>query len=172
MKSSACEKPPPSTVVTPSLSAKRSELQKRVNSDQLCCRVSEHEPSILTRIDGKVLEKCGGKRWQRLQGPKTRKAASAHKTVATVRHRLLPRQHGKEGVDGSSPSEGSWKRPASTGLLLSHFLALLPVRPGMEQVLEQPDSGRADFVLWLGNGGGGRAEVRRAGDGGTPVAGS
>src|SRR6266542_2737501 len=103
MKSSACEKPPPSTVVTPSLSAKRSELQKRVNSDQLCCRVSEHEPSILTRIDGKVLEKCGGKGFR---APRREKPHQHTKTVATVRHRLLPGQHDKEGVDGSSPSEG------------------------------------------------------------------
>src|SRR6266498_2891217 len=34
---------------------------------------------------------------------------SSDKTVATSCHRLLGRQHGKEGVDGSSPSEGSAK---------------------------------------------------------------
>jgi hypothetical protein len=32
-------------------------------------------------------------------------------TVATGCHRLLWSQHGKEGVDGSSPSEGSAKSP-------------------------------------------------------------
>jgi hypothetical protein len=32
------------------------------------------------------------------------------KTVAVGCHRLPPRLHGKEGVDGSSPSEGSAKR--------------------------------------------------------------
>jgi hypothetical protein len=36
---------------------------------------------------------------------------SSDETVATSWHRLLRRQHGKEGVSGSSPEEGSAKSP-------------------------------------------------------------
>jgi hypothetical protein len=40
--------------------------------------------------------KMGWQTWQTLQG-RARKAAPTHETVATVRHRLPPGQHGKEG---------------------------------------------------------------------------
>src|SRR6266516_2387462 len=49
-----------------------------------------------------------GKRWQ-MPGPgKPQKQA---KSVAIGCHRLRSTFHGKEGVDGSSPSEGSAKAP-------------------------------------------------------------
>src|SRR5205823_5061283 len=47
---------------------------------------------------------------------RTREPQKQAKSVATGCHRLPPNFHGKEGVDGSSPSEGFEKRPAK-----SHF---------------------------------------------------
>jgi hypothetical protein len=55
--------------------------------------------------------------------------------------------HGKEGVDGSSPSEGSHESPANAALSLSPFTALRPACSGMEQVLEQPDEKGREFVV-------------------------
>src|SRR5436309_9924026 len=49
-----------------------------------------------------------GNRWQVGRPRKRRKQA---KSVATGCHRLRATFHGKEGVDGSSPSEGSAKAP-------------------------------------------------------------
>jgi hypothetical protein len=49
-----------------------------------------------------------GKRWQMGQALKRLKQA---KTVAVGCHRLPEKFHGKDGVDGSSPSEGSAKAP-------------------------------------------------------------
>jgi hypothetical protein len=57
-----------------------------------------------------------GKRWQ--MGP-PRKRLKQAKTVAVGCHRLPEKFHGKEGVDGSSPSEGFAKCPAYT-----HFVCL------------------------------------------------
>src|SRR5437870_10753298 len=50
----------------------------------------------------------GGNRRQR-QG--ARNPLNYLRTVATGCHRLLPSQHGKEGVSGSSPEEGSAEAP-------------------------------------------------------------
>jgi hypothetical protein len=50
----------------------------------------------------------GGNQWQTRHGRKGWKQA---KSVATGCHRLPENIHGKEGVDGSSPSEGSAKAP-------------------------------------------------------------
>src|SRR5436190_15850150 len=47
----------------------------------------------------------------------TRKPQKQAKSVATGCHRLPEKFHGKEGVDGSSPSEGS-KRPANQAVSL------------------------------------------------------
>jgi hypothetical protein len=58
----------------------------------------------------------GGNHWQNAQGRKPQKQA---KTVATGCHRLPEKFHGKEGVDGSSPSEGLRKF-----LLISSFRRL------------------------------------------------
>jgi hypothetical protein len=61
--------------------------------------------------DGTGMEQRGRNRWQTSDlgiGPKRLDLAT---TVATGCHRLPERQHGKEGVDGSSPSEGSAKAP-------------------------------------------------------------
>jgi hypothetical protein len=50
----------------------------------------------------------GGNQRQNAQG---RKAQKQGETVATGCYRLRETFHGKEGVDGSSPSEGSAKTP-------------------------------------------------------------
>jgi hypothetical protein len=50
----------------------------------------------------------GGNQSQ-VEGPKN--ASNARKSVAVGCDRLPPGPHGKEGVDGSSPSEGSAKAP-------------------------------------------------------------
>ena len=51
----------------------------------------------------------GGNRWQMWNAPET--WLRQPKTVAVGRDRLPEALHGKEGVDGSSPSEGSAKAP-------------------------------------------------------------
>jgi hypothetical protein len=60
---------------------------------------------------------------------------SRQKTVATGCHRLLERQHGKEGVDGSSPSEGSAKAP-NAGLSAQDHLLVVQPAVGMEAFVE------------------------------------
>jgi hypothetical protein len=42
------------------------------------------------------------------------------KTFASGCHHLRPGQHGKEGGDGSSPSEGSAKAPHSGAFAITH----------------------------------------------------
>jgi hypothetical protein len=61
----------------------------------------------------------GSNRWQMGGRPERLKQA---KTVAVGCDRLPEPFHGKEGVDGSSPSEGSCKSPHTRGF---HFLDLL-----------------------------------------------
>src|SRR5205085_9516509 len=62
---------------------------------------------ILGRMDGTVMEQRGRNGWQTFGSPKRGKWLDLARTVATGCHRLRFRSHGKEGVDGSSPSEGS-----------------------------------------------------------------
>jgi hypothetical protein len=56
----------------------------------------------------------GGNQWQI---GVTRKPQKQAKSVATSCHRLPETFHGKEGVDGSSPSEG-FKSPANSDFML------------------------------------------------------
>jgi hypothetical protein len=58
----------------------------------------------------------GGNQWQVARLSKPQKQA---KTVAVGCARLPFEAHGKEGVDGSSPSEGFAVQPASSAFLLS-----------------------------------------------------
>ena len=51
----------------------------------------------------------------------SRKPQKQAKTVATGCHPLPENFHGKEGVDGSSPSEGSAKRPHASGFAIRLF---------------------------------------------------
>jgi hypothetical protein len=60
----------------------------------------------------------GGKRWQM---ERLRKRLKQAKTVAVGCGRLPETFHGKEGVDGSSPSEG-FKIPANGDFLSSRLV--------------------------------------------------
>ena len=60
-----------------------------------------------------------GNQWQMPRRPKPRKQA---KSVATGCHCLPATFHGKEGVDGSSPSEGFTKTPQSAAFHLKLHL--------------------------------------------------
>ena len=70
--------------------------------------------------DGTVMEQRGRNRWQTFGSPKGRKWLDLARTVATGCHQLPFESHGKEGVDGSSPSEGFAKF-----LLISFFRRLM-----------------------------------------------
>jgi hypothetical protein len=61
-------------------------------------------------------------------GQQAQNALNQRETVATGCHRLPFGSHGKEGVSGSSPEEGSAKTP-HTGLFLSPGLARSPAWP-------------------------------------------
>jgi hypothetical protein len=52
------------------------------------------------------MEQSGRNRWQPLANPQASQTAYSTETVSTGCHPLPPHLHGKEGVDGSSPSEG------------------------------------------------------------------
>src|SRR5690242_12920630 len=71
----------------------------------------------LWSLYGAPVVATGGNPWQTSQAEKWPKQA---KTVAVGCHRLRFGAHGKEGVDGSSPSEGFTERPAKRPLELSH----------------------------------------------------
>jgi hypothetical protein len=58
------------------------------------------------------------------------------RTVADGRHQLRPHLHGKEGVDGSSPSEGFCKVPARRPISHSERLADIADGVGMEPIME------------------------------------
>jgi hypothetical protein len=57
------------------------------------------------------MEPSGRNQWQPLAKAPVRKAAQTSQFAAVGNPRQRPRPHGKEGVDGSSPSEGSAKAP-------------------------------------------------------------
>src|SRR5438034_11004755 len=53
-------------------------------------------------------------------------------------HRLRATFHGKEGVDGSSPSEGSAKAPQSLSFLFRIYLRIVQLAVSMEHFMETP----------------------------------
>jgi hypothetical protein len=67
------------------------------------------------------MEHCGGKQALAVATHETRKWPEQAKFVAVGCHWLPRVQNGKEGVDGSSPSEGS-KIPGNRGFLLSELV--------------------------------------------------
>src|SRR6266487_4306609 len=77
--------------------------------------------------------------------------------VATGCHRLPEKFHGKEGVDGSSPSEGSAKAPEIRCFLFPRDLHDLQCAAGMEPFMER--SGRKGALSRA------RLEFRRTTDG-------
>ena len=76
----------------------------------------------VVRTDAQTWSTYGAERSQPAatasKGGRPDKRLKQAKTVATGCDQLPTRRHGKEGVDGSSPSEGS-KRPANRHFLLS-----------------------------------------------------
>jgi AAA domain, putative AbiEii toxin, Type IV TA system len=75
------------------------------------------------------MEQSGRNRWQPVANGPSRKRLKSARTAAVDRHRLLIAAHGKEGVDGSSPSEGL-QNPRSGGVFRSEGLALDPACRG------------------------------------------
>src|SRR5438874_2679529 len=67
------------------------------------------------------MEPRGCNRWQSAANRLSAKRRKHAKTVAVGCDRLPETFHGKEGVDGSSPSEGS-KTPAKRRFLLSDLI--------------------------------------------------
>ena len=59
-----------------------------------------------TTADGALMEQSGRNWWQPVAMEKPKKGLKEAKTVAMGCDRLPFGAHGKEGVDGSSPSEG------------------------------------------------------------------
>src|SRR5438094_1811110 len=72
---------------------------------------------MLAPWDGAFMEPRGCNWWQSTANRTGAEAPKTSKTVA-IRCDRLPREvHGKEGVDGSSPSEGSTKAPHNGGFV-------------------------------------------------------
>jgi hypothetical protein len=57
------------------------------------------------------MEQSGRNQWQLVANGNAQRRLKQAETVATDRDQLPIGAHGKEGVDGSSPSEGSAKAP-------------------------------------------------------------
>jgi hypothetical protein len=86
-------------------------------------RSQSHFPiSDLVTEDGALVEPSGRKRGEPFAKHTPAKRLSYLRSVADGCHQLRPPLHGKKGVDGSSPSEGSAKTPQSA-LLRSAPLA-------------------------------------------------
>ena len=75
----------------------------------------------------------GGNQWQIAEPEKRQKQA---KTVAVGCDQLQFRAHGKEGVDGSSPSEDFCKVAAGRRFVAQNDLQLQPHAVGMEPFME------------------------------------
>src|SRR5438034_3521881 len=74
-------------------------------------------------------------------------AESGYPSGLALLAQLVEHLHGKEGVDGSSPSEGSNESPAKARFSTLQFAALRPACSGMEQFLEQPGKCGVHFVV-------------------------
>jgi hypothetical protein len=74
------------------------------------------------------MEQTGRNQWQPMANANATKTASTSQTVATGCDQLPIGAHGKEGVDGSSPSEGFHRSPAKAGFLSSNELTHLTAR--------------------------------------------
>src|SRR5712671_2699706 len=86
----------------------------------------------------------GGNRWQMEHPEKPLKQADPQ-PVATHGNRFGA--HGKEGVDGSSPSEGLCKSPAHGDFPFRTTCTSSHVRVGMELFMELSRSRRARIVV-------------------------
>jgi hypothetical protein len=87
------------------------------------------------------MEESGRNRWQPVANRAAVRTAQTTKTVAVGCDQLPPKLHGKEGVDGSSPSEGSAKEP-HIGTVLLRSTCSRPKAVGMEPFMELSDQRR------------------------------
>ncbi len=78
--------------------------------------VQKQRPGARTTMHGAFMEPSGRNRWQPVANGKPRKWLNQAKTVAVGCDGLPIGAHGKEGVDGSSPSEGFAKVAANRRL--------------------------------------------------------
>src|SRR5438105_2234822 len=86
----------------------------------------------------------GGNRWQMRRARKRLKQAE---TVAVGCDQLPRGPDGKEGVDGSSPLEGSRRSPGNPGFFRRRGFANRAICGGCGAVVEQSDEKRLDFVV-------------------------
>jgi hypothetical protein len=82
------------------------------------------------------MEPSGRKRWQTIEALTPRNRLRTARLFANSCHRSLPTPHGKEGVDGSSPSEGTSTTPMQT----STWCSLVGV-PQAEKFRRQIEAG-------------------------------
>ena len=82
------------------------------------------------------MEPSGCNRWQPVANGTVQKRLRQAKTVAVGCTQLPESFHGKEGVDGSSPSEGSAKRDSRSTGLVSTVDLTEPLRGTLVQALE------------------------------------
>jgi len=102
-------------------------------------RESDRPRSSRTRPNGArhgaFVEPRGRNGWRRLPLLPTPNRCVQAQSFATACHRLRPRAHGKEGVDGSSPSEGLQNR-RSPGFSVQNDLLFVVRAVGMEPLME------------------------------------
>ena len=84
------------------------------------------------------MEPRGCNRWQPIANPPRSETAETRATVAVGCDQLRKGAHGKEGVSGSSPEEGSAKAPHKRGFLCA-LIAFVPGRSFVEPFLELSD---------------------------------
>src|SRR5437763_15429806 len=109
----------------------RPSRDQRLQDRPRRARLSSHRQQTMEPLWSPVVA-MGGNHRQDAKGRKPQKQA---KTIATGCHRLPEKFHGKEGVSGSSPEEGSQESPANARFFLSLCTALRPACSGMEHVL-------------------------------------
>jgi len=88
----------------------------------------------------------GGNQWQKRSARKPRKQANS---VAAGCRGLPETLHGKEGVNGSSPSEGFHKKPANGSFLASAAYAHRSIVPEPDLDAERTDLSAAQICLHL-----------------------
>jgi hypothetical protein len=85
------------------------------------------------------MEPSGRNQWQPVANRNAAKRLKQAKIVATGCDRLPIGAHGKEGVDGSSPSEGSAKVPQIRDFPFRIGLHVQQPALGMEPIMEPSD---------------------------------
>ena len=74
------------------------------------------------------MEPRGRNKWQAVADGATKNTTESSQTVAADCDRLPLGAHGKEGVDGSSPSEGSAKAPQTGAFSFTRTCRISSVR--------------------------------------------